>query len=614
MSRNTKSSRENVGNPVRNDNGTPQVVNGKPKDFLIFDSYIFPNGNETLSTFKTINKQHSSEIIDLKNRLNEVLKQKQKHVDVNIKLKTEKAKLLNKLNEKLESEIENIIIDQQKTDNTNSEVFEEPEDVNSRNDYWKVRCDSVLKQKKVEKLNEESGYEGSDYEESDYEESDHDESFYVIWQLDNENIELITENKELKEKCKKLEHANTELGGQYKILEDNCNELKCDITTISDKNLEFIDKISDLKKENERLIVEKTQLGNYLEHQKNYANGWSVAHQQLQTEFTKSRQALESEKEQLEKSLTQTKEQLKQKETALKSAQSETTQIKQLSRKDKKQVEAILAQTQRELKQTKEQLNKKNNEVTEKNTIIKRNEEDLQKLEKKFNDTTKEINEKYEKQNSHCGEQKQTIEKQRQSIREQNGSIEFLKNITNTKDEEIVKLTKKNEYLIQQMKEIVQLSEKRINEINDFKVKESCEEEKVGEMVKTMTLEKIKENVTNKRMRFRLLNNLQHKINPLEDIQPINHLQKIPISYTPSRYIITKTCQVTIPADYNKDVYYFDYQNRQELFGSSKHGHIPVYFPIPVLKGEIHTIFFYVQRSDMPNEQLLRVVVLAEQK
>ncbi|KAL7719647.1 hypothetical protein QTN25_003345 [Entamoeba marina] len=83
------------------------------------------------------------------------------------------------------------------------------------------------------------------------------------------------------------------------------------------------------------------------------------------------------------------------------------------------------------------------------------------------------------------------------------------------------------------------------------------------------------------------------------------------LDHTPSRYTIAKTCQVTIPADYNKDVFYWDYQNRQELFGYSQYNNIPVYFPIPVSKGECYAVFFYVKKSYMCNGQLLHVVVMA---
>ncbi|KAL7711858.1 hypothetical protein QTN25_010498 [Entamoeba marina] len=41
---------------------------------------------------------------------------------------------------------------------------------------------------------------------------------------------------------------------------------------------------------------------------------------------------------------------------------------------------------------------------------------------------------------------------------------------------------------------------------------------------------------------------------------------------------------IIIPSGYDKDVYYYEQQNRQQLFGFSNFNKIPVYFPIPVLK------------------------------
>ncbi|KAL7717814.1 hypothetical protein QTN25_004878 [Entamoeba marina] len=150
------------------------------------------------------------------------------------------------------------------------------------------------------------------------------------------------------------------------------------------------------------------------------------------------------------------------------------------------------------------------------------------------------------------------------------------------------------------------------------------------EQQKRATLEKMKENVTNKRTGARIQHNQQ--INPLEDIQPINQSRKIPInvigksigmdvkatfyvSFIQSfvfnnnnvfdyNYELCKhdnnsrmfiRCEVKIPTNYNKDVYYWDYQNRYELFGHSQYDNIPVYFPIPVLKDKKqYTVMFYV--------------------
>ncbi|KAL7711857.1 hypothetical protein QTN25_010497 [Entamoeba marina] len=56
-----------------------------------------------------------------------------------------------------------------------------------------------------------------------------------------------------------------------------------------------------------------------------------------------------------------------------------------------------------------------------------------------------------------------------------------------------------------------------------------------------------------------------------------------------------QNCDVSIPSNHNKDVYYYEHQDRQELFGQSNYHTIPVYFPIPVLRDRnTYSVFFEI--------------------
>ncbi|KAL7714324.1 hypothetical protein QTN25_008102 [Entamoeba marina] len=72
--------------------------------------------------------------------------------------------------------------------------------------------------------------------------------------------------------------------------------------------------------------------------------------------------------------------------------------------------------------------------------------------------------------------------------------------------------------------------------------------------------------------------------------------------------LTTIVYRVIIPADYSKDVYYWNYQNRKELFRYSDYCHIPVYFPIPVLKRKMYNIFYYIDPYGN-NYQFIRLFV-----
>ncbi|KAL7717833.1 hypothetical protein QTN25_004894 [Entamoeba marina] len=86
------------------------------------------------------------------------------------------------------------------------------------------------------------------------------------------------------------------------------------------------------------------------------------------------------------------------------------------------------------------------------------------------------------------------IEKLKQinnNLMEENEQLKRQSGTNQVKDEEIKKLKQENNDLIRQMKEELNEKEKEIEEINVNKIKGSCEEEKVGEMIKTMTQRKL---------------------------------------------------------------------------------------------------------------------------
>ncbi|KAL7715605.1 hypothetical protein QTN25_006918 [Entamoeba marina] len=61
-----------------------------------------------------------------------------------------------------------------------------------------------------------------------------------------------------------------------------------------------------------------------------------------------------------------------------------------------------------------------------------------------------------------------------------------------------------------------------------------------------------------------------------------------------------KIREVIIPRNYNKDVYYYEYTNRKELFlqTEKEFNKIPIYFPIPVLKYmRQYTVIFHIYSS-----------------
>ncbi|KAL7720317.1 hypothetical protein QTN25_002823 [Entamoeba marina] len=69
--------------------------------------------------------------------------------------------------------------------------------------------------------------------------------------------------------------------------------------------------------------------------------------------------------------------------------------------------------------------------------------------------------------------------------------------------------------------------------------------------------------------------------------------------YCPEQFQVKKleSC-VTIPDGYDKDVYYWDYQVRRELFNPQNYGHIPIYFPIPVIKKRDYCVLFRINTWD----------------
>ncbi|KAL7711874.1 hypothetical protein QTN25_010463 [Entamoeba marina] len=252
-----------------------------------------------------------------------------------------------------------------------------------------------------------------------------------------------------------------------------------------------------------------------------------------------------------------------------------------------KDLKNIKSELENNLEQTQNQLDKKNKELfTRTNEVeeIIKIEEYLKGIEKQFRNTLNNFevqhNEYKDVLNTTINEKKKLmdgLEVIANYCKDQKQLITDQKRFLKTKDNEIVSLKQMNGYLLQQMNELVELAEEKLNSFNLY-CKRGSEEEKVTYV----------EN-DNKFI--------------------------FECGYTPPQCIdlTYNTYYCIIPVDYNKDVYYWNYQNREELFGYSDYYNFPVHFPIPVLKGEAYSIFYYIN-PDGINYQFIRLNVIAEKK
>ncbi|KAL7717815.1 hypothetical protein QTN25_004879 [Entamoeba marina] len=245
----------------------------------------------------------------------------------------------------------------------------------------------------------------------------------------------------------------------------------------------------------------------------------------------------------------------------------------------------------------------------------KQNIENLNKENKYLCIQNSELNDDncyLDKKIGHLTNEKTTLETY---LKQQNKQFKKLETtITNLK-KDCLKLEKEKKQVDppkekkQTEKTLKQTENQLTKEINEVSTKEKEKEELNKEQSDEIN-ELTKENENLKQHDLTTTKDEEININDRKEIKEKNVFE---LDYVPSKNALFKSYLVSIPIDYNKDVYYFDYQNRQELFGSSKHDHIPVYFPIPVLKGETYTIFFYKPSGSwFFSEQLLRVVVVPE--
>ncbi|KAL7717820.1 hypothetical protein QTN25_004884 [Entamoeba marina] len=74
----------------------------------------------------------------------------------------------------------------------------------------------------------------------------------------------------------------------------------------------------------------------------------------------------------------------------------------------------------------------------------------------------------------------------------------------------------------------------------------------------------------------------------VEPNKSVFNYKTLPVAIKKGGEVKHKNKEVKIPKDCNKDVYYWDYPNRKELFldTEKEFNGIPVYFPIPVLRNE----------------------------
>ncbi|KAL7717816.1 hypothetical protein QTN25_004880 [Entamoeba marina] len=281
---------------------------------------------------------------------------------------------------------------------------------------------------------------------------------------------------------------------------DNTNKMMLeDIKRLEEEKKELVELNRDLKEEKEKINLEKTKIE---ETNKKELN-----------ELKKKESDLVEQKKQLEKTLKQTKDQLTKKTNEVITKTKELTKLEENIKKSEKERmdnDKILNEQCNKFKnllntttKEKEKLMKENdhfrqfcneqkqsiNKQSDSNTsqIVKLKDEEIMKL-KKENDhlrqqldltTTTKVDEvmKLKQENYY-------LKKQNELKGSQSGSNQV-------KDEEIKKLKQENNDLIRQMNEKLNEKEKEIEEINVEKVKGSCEEEKVGEMIKTMTQRKL---------------------------------------------------------------------------------------------------------------------------
>ncbi|KAL7717803.1 hypothetical protein QTN25_004867 [Entamoeba marina] len=245
------------------------------------------------------------------------------------------------------------------------------------------------------------------------------------------------------------------------------------------------------------------------------------------------------------------------------------------------------------------------NEKTTLKTYLKQQNKQFKKLETTITNLKKDCSklEKEKKQVEFALEKKQyTLTQTQSELKDKESYLKFQK-------QENVDLSSKynnlrnNEIVLHQTylklkEEKDKTSESTLEEKNS-PPKEKKQTEKTLKQTENQLTKEINENENLKQHDLTITKDEEINISDRKEIKEKNVFE---LDYVPSKNALFKSYLVSIPTDYNKDVYYFDYQNRQELFGSSKHDHIPVYFPIPVLKGETYTIFSIKPKEEEKKE------------